>query len=82
MFFEASINNLISKEGIGRTLCVLFYQEVQTYLDVCNHDVYDNLFSLFAKVKLHWFARKEKHTELVDASAKCKVRQQVQKLST
>ncbi|CAN7938704.1 unnamed protein product [Ixodes hexagonus] len=47
--FEASINNLISKEGIGRTPCVLFHQEVQKSLPVCNHDVYDDLFSLFGK---------------------------------
>ncbi|XP_040355081.1 uncharacterized protein LOC115322190 [Ixodes scapularis] len=78
--FEARINNLISKEGIGRTLCVLFHQEVQKSLVVCDN-VYDDLFSLFARVRLHWFARK-KNTELVDASARCKTRQHVQRLSS
>ncbi|XP_042142242.1 uncharacterized protein LOC115328864 [Ixodes scapularis] len=78
---EARINNFISKEGIGRTLCVLFHQEVQKSLVVCNNNVYDDLFSLFARVRLHRFARK-KNTELVDASARCKTRQHMQRLNS
>uniref|UniRef100_A0A0K8RAD5 Putative p-element n=1 Tax=Ixodes ricinus TaxID=34613 RepID=A0A0K8RAD5_IXORI len=57
--FETCINSLISKESVGRTLCVLFHQKIPKYLTVCDESVYDNLFSLIAKVRLHWFMRKK-----------------------
>lgn len=58
--FETCINNLISKENVGRTLCVLFNQKLSKSLTVCDESVYDNLFSLIARAILHWFARKKK----------------------
>lgn len=79
--FETCINNLISKESVGRTLCVLFHQKVPKSLTVCDESVYDDLFSLIARVRLHWFARK-KNVELFDTAAKCKARQQVHRLRT
>uniref|UniRef100_A0A147BBK5 Uncharacterized protein n=1 Tax=Ixodes ricinus TaxID=34613 RepID=A0A147BBK5_IXORI len=58
--FETCINNLIPKESVGHTLCVLFRQKIPKSLNVCYESVYDYLFSLDATVRLHWFARKKK----------------------
>ncbi|CAN8014411.1 unnamed protein product, partial [Ixodes persulcatus] len=57
--FETCINNLISKESVGRTFCALFHQKIPKSLSVCDERVYDDLFSLIARVILHWFARKK-----------------------
>ncbi|XP_029837114.2 uncharacterized protein LOC115321012 [Ixodes scapularis] len=79
--FETCINNLISKESVGRTLCVLFHQKISKSLTVCDESVYHDFFLLIVRVILHWFAWK-KNAKLFDTAAKCKARQQVHRLRT
>lgn len=77
--FVRSVDNLVLKEGIGKALCITFHEKVEKLLTLCREDVYDDLFALFARVRLHWFARK-KNTDLLDPAVRCKTKQQVQRL--
>ncbi|XP_029831846.3 uncharacterized protein LOC115316586 [Ixodes scapularis] len=77
--FVASIDSLVLKEGVGKALCITLHENVEKLLTLCSEDVYDDLFALFARVGLHWFARK-KNTELLNAAVRRKTKQQVQRL--
>lgn len=74
--FVASVDSLVLKEGVGKALCITLHEKVEKLLTLCSEDVYDDLFALLARVKLHLFARK-KTTELLDAAVRRKTKQQV-----
>ncbi|XP_040066708.1 uncharacterized protein LOC120840313 [Ixodes scapularis] len=77
--FVASVDSLVLKEGVGKALCITLHEKVEKLLTLCSEDVYDDLFALFASVRLYRFARK-KNTELLDTAARRKTKQQVQRL--
>ncbi|XP_029836656.2 uncharacterized protein LOC115320641 [Ixodes scapularis] len=77
--FVASIDSLVLKEGVGKALCITLHEKVEKLQTLRSEDVYADLFALFARVRLHWFARK-KNTELLDAAPRRKTKQQVQRL--
>lgn len=74
-----SIENLAS-QGIRQVLCDLFHERVQKRLAVCDDSVYDDLFSLFARIRLHWYARK-KNSVFLETAGVHKARQQAKRLS-
>ncbi|XP_042150132.1 uncharacterized protein LOC121838124 [Ixodes scapularis] len=63
--FETCTNNLISKENVGRTICVLFHQKIPKSMTLCDESIYDDLFPPVARIILHWFARKKKLNYLI-----------------
>ncbi|CAN8023507.1 unnamed protein product, partial [Ixodes persulcatus] len=67
------------QEGFEKALCITLHEKVEKLLTLCSEDVYNDLFALFARVRLHWFARK-KNSELLDAAMRRKTKQQVQRL--
>lgn len=77
--FELSIENLAS-QGIRQVLCDLFHERVQKLLAVCDDSVYDDLFSLFARIRLHWYARM-KNSVFLETAGVHKARQQAKRLS-
>uniref|UniRef100_A0A6B0V157 Putative conserved secreted protein n=1 Tax=Ixodes ricinus TaxID=34613 RepID=A0A6B0V157_IXORI len=77
--FVASVDSLVLKEGVGKALCITLHEKVEKLLTLCSEDVYNELFALFARVRLYWFARK-KNTELLNAAVRRKTKQQVQRL--
>lgn len=78
--FVASVDSLVLQESVGKKLCIILCEKVEKLLTLCSEDVYDDLFALFARVRLHWFARK-KNTELLDGAVRRKTKQQVQRMS-
>lgn len=79
--FEASAQNLVSYDCVGQALCSLFDEKVEKCLIVCNQAAYEELFRLFTRVRLQWFAR-ERNAELRSVAAHAKARGQVRRLST
>uniref|UniRef100_V5HL03 Uncharacterized protein n=2 Tax=Ixodes ricinus TaxID=34613 RepID=V5HL03_IXORI len=79
VFVASVVDSLVLKEGVGKALCITLHEKVEKLLTLCSEDVYNDLFALFARVRLHWFARK-KNSELLDAAVRRKTKQQVQRL--
>ncbi|XP_040075317.1 uncharacterized protein LOC120847566 [Ixodes scapularis] len=77
--FMTSVDSLVLKECVGKALCITLHEKVEKLLTLSSEDVYNDLFPLFARVRLHWFARKQ-NTELLDAAVRRKTKQQVQRL--
>nr|XP_050043440.1 uncharacterized protein LOC126540642 [Dermacentor andersoni] len=78
--FVASSSNIVGKEQVGHDLCMLLHAKVEKSLTVCGDDVYDGLFALFVRVRLHWLARR-KNLELHSQTTKRKATKQALRLS-
>ncbi|XP_049520933.1 uncharacterized protein LOC119443762 [Dermacentor silvarum] len=79
--FQEAIGSLFSMERVGHTLCTRLHEKVEKALTVCEEDVYNALFCLFARIRLHWFARK-RNVEFQCAQTKRQAKQQVQRLNS
>lgn len=69
----------MGKEHVGHDLCLLLRANVEKLLTVCGDDVYDGLFALFIRVRLHWLARR-KNLELHSETTKRKATKQALRL--
>ncbi|XP_070385589.1 uncharacterized protein [Dermacentor albipictus] len=77
--FQEGIGSLFSMERVGHRLCTCLHEKVENTLSICEEDVYNALFSLFTRVRLHWFGRK-RNVEFQCAQVKRQAKQQVQRL--
>lgn len=77
--FIASASDIMGKEHVGHDLCLLLHANVEKLPTVCGDDVYDGLFALFIRVRLHWLARR-KNLELHSETTKWKATKQALRL--